>query len=857
VNTSTPIAPDAIPVRIGVAHRFTGAQRVWLLTATLVLVAAAILAAGSFHEAPRILPIPVPWPLIAAAFFVAEVRVVHLHIGRSAHSFSMAEIPFLFGLFFLSPLEFVAARLVGAGLALFVARRQRSAKLAFNLAQFLLGSAVAVSVIKVMVPGGTSFGVLEWVAAYTATLFENVVSVVAIATAITLAERRSQFRRIPVMLRMGLLVSATNASLGLLAIVVLEQRPDAALLFLVPIGVAFVAYRAYVAQRVQKEGLEMLYESTRILQRSPNVDRALAELLGHVRAMFRADLAELTLLPEHAGDQYLRQVSRSDDADATLVPIGLTVDDPLLEQVIASGRGIRIASPDPELAPRFRNALIAPLVGEHRSIGAFVVANRVSDISTFDESDLRLFETLASHVAVSLENGQLEESLRRLAELKEELHHQASHDSLTGLANRSTFQQVVDARLAVMDPGGRVLAVLFLDLDDFKLVNDTRGHLVGDRLLHAVGDRIASVVRGEDVAARLGGDEFAVMLWDREDLAGTHRLADRLITTLAMPYTIDRSQLSIHASIGLAAAASPMSGADDLMRKADVAMYAAKANGKGCVVAYEPGMGEALAHRTRTTDELRVAIQDSQLVLHYQPIFEIESRRIVGVEALVRWNHPVRGLVMPLEFIDAAERAGLIRDLGRWVMRETLRQLGVWREMGDPFDSWWVSVNVSPGEFTDPGFVDELAELIERAGIRRGQIALEMTETGVVANAPEAAARLHAIRDLGLGLLIDDFGTGYSSLSYLRHLPVTGLKIAREFIDLPADGEGGWGLASAIIAMGRTLGLDVIAEGVEQESQLARLEADGCPHAQGFLLARPVPGGELVRSVLADVPAVR
>jgi diguanylate cyclase (GGDEF)-like protein len=834
-----------------VLRRITGAQRVWLLTGFLLAAAVVLLLIEMPDRAPRSLPFALPWVVIGAAFYVAETRVVHLHIGRSAHSFSLAEIPLLFGVFFLSPVEFIAARMIGGGLALGVSRHQRSVKLAFNLAQFLLGSSLAVGVVRLIAGEGADIGPREWLAAYVAIVMENVASVAAIAAAISLAEGRPQMRRIPEMLRTGLVISLANASLALLAIVVVAHRPDAWLLFSVPIGVALLAYRAYVDQRQQKEGLEMLYESTRILQRSPSVDRALVDLLAHARAMFRADLAELTLLPPRPGDQVLRLTSRGDSSDSVMLPIGTEMEDPLLARALDERRSILVSAADPASAPRFRNGLISPLIGEHRPIGTLVVANRLSDISTFDVSDLRLFETLASHIAVSLENGQLEQSLRRLAELKEELHHQANHDSLTGLANRALFRDAVDARLEASDLSGRVLVVVFLDLDDFKIVNDTMGHPVGDALLRGVGGRIAAAIRGDDVAARLGGDEFAILLWDREDLAGARRLADRLLVAMDEPFVLESSVVSIHASVGVAAAASSNTSSDDLMRNADVAMYAAKASGKGRVMLFEPGMVAALAERTKTTASLKRAIAEGALLLHYQPVFDLGSNSIVGVEALVRWSDPERGLIMPLDFIDLAEQTNLIHDLGRWVTRTSLAQLRAWGQLGEPFRSWWMSINVSPRQFEQPSFVPELAKMIRRSNIEPGRLALEMTESGLIPNADDSSDRLRAVRDLGVALMIDDFGTGYSSLGYLQRFPVTALKIAREFVDIAPDQPGGWGLAAAIIAMARTLELTVIAEGVEDPAQLARLRELGCQQAQGFLLARPMPAHELEAAIRA------
>jgi diguanylate cyclase (GGDEF)-like protein len=591
----------------------------------------------------------------------------------------------------------------------------------------------------------------------------------------------------------------------------------------------------------------MLYESTRILQRSPQVDGAIVELLRHARTMFRADVAELTLLPAREGEELLRSVVRGDAAAEAMSPMGTTLDDPLLRQALDARAPVLVAASDPAHSPRFRNAMVAPLVGERRVLGLLVVADRLSDISTFDTGDLRLFETLANHIGVSLENGRLEQSLHRLAELKDELHHQANHDSLTGLANRELFGKAVAARLEAAEPGGRVLALLFLDLDDFKLVNDTLGHPVGDELLRMVGDRIARIVRGEDVAARLGGDEFAVLLWDREDLAGARRLAERLRIALDDVFHIGSSVVSIHASVGLAAAASPSIPAEDLMRNADVAMYVAKANGKGRLVVFEPSMAAELVHRSRTSTDLRSAIVGGQLVLHYQPVFDIGSDRVVGAEALVRWNHPQRGLVGPLEFIELAEQSSLIIDLGAWVIHTAAAQLRAWADLGEPYDSWWMSVNVSPRQLERPEFVDEIARALEVAGVTPDRLALEMTESALIPSVDASVDRLHRLRRLGVMLMIDDFGTGYSSLGYLQRFPVGTLKIAREFVDVDAAKPGAWGLAAAVIAMSETLGLDVIAEGVETEEQLERLRDLGCRHAQGFLLARPAPATDIER----------
>jgi EAL domain-containing protein (putative c-di-GMP-specific phosphodiesterase class I) len=283
----------------------------------------------------------------------------------------------------------------------------------------------------------------------------------------------------------------------------------------------------------------------------------------------------------------------------------------------------------------------------------------------------------------------------------------------------------------------------------------------------------------------------------------------------------------------------------------------AKANGKGRVVLFESAMATAIASRTETAAAVRRAVTAGELALHYQPVFNLDDQRVVGVEALVRWNHPTRGLVLPMEFIPLAEQSDLILDLGAWVMRAAVDQLSAWARLGPPFDDWWMSVNVSPRQLEHPAFVGDVGRLLRTTGIAPGMLALELTETGLIPNADESSDKLHALRDLGVRLLIDDFGTGYSSLGYLQRFPVNALKIAREFVDVDGVRSGGWALAAAILAMARTLELEVIAEGVETSSQLERLRDLGCSQAQGFLFARPAPAADIEARFAMPVPSPR
>jgi diguanylate cyclase (GGDEF)-like protein len=845
-GTARPVAPSrrSVRSRLGaLAGATTGTSRVWALTVFLTAVAAVLAALEIRGEAPAEAPFGMPIWLLGALFFVAEARVVHLHIGRSAHSFSMSEIPVVYGIFFFRPSDYILARLIGAGLALIVSRHQRSVKLAFNLAQFFLCSVITLGIVQLLDTAGPGFGPGNWLTAFLATSAENAVGVFAITAVISLAEGALQLARIPRMLGLGAVVSLTNTSLALLVITILFVQPAAAVLFAVPILAVYAAYRAYLSEREQHEGVEMLYESTRILQRSPQLDSALAALLDHARKMFRAEIAEISLLPLDEGGEILRITAGPGDALGIMQPIGTVLDDPNLVTCLSGRSAFRTppgAAGAGTEAARFRSAIYAPLVGESRLVGTIVVADRLSDISPFDEDDLRLFEMLASHTAVALENSQLEQSLSSLSRLKEELHHKAYHDSLTGLANRAFFSQSVAQRLESADPSGLVPVVLFIDIDDFKIVNDTLGHAAGDALLTSVAERIEAVLRTGDLAARIGGDEFAVLLWDTPEMPLARRVAERLISAFRSSSSTDGSP-NPHVSIGVAGGHPGAGSANDLLRNADVAMYSAKARGKNRAVFFEPEMATAVEERHSLTESLEGAVAAGEFTLHYQPIVDVVSGRMTGLESLIRWVHPQRGMIWPGEFIGVAEQSDLILDIGRWVLDQSCRQATVWHDRWPAARRLEMNINVAARQLEQVDFVDQVAAIIRSTSVDPESLVLEMTETSLLQNVDDAIAKLTALRGLGVGVAIDDFGTGYSSLSYLQRFPASAIKIARDFVAVDEHDHDSWELVSAIISMGRALRLTVVAEGVEEPFQLERLRRLQCGRAQGYYLARPRP----------------
>ena len=498
------------------------------------------------------------------------------------------------------------------------------------------------------------------------------------------------------------------------------------------------------------------------------------------------------------------------------------------------------AAANPFLAsvlPDARNVLVSPMLADGRAVGAIVLEYGRGRSLGIERRVVSVVGQLGAIAALNLRNAVL---LRHVQDL-------AERDSLTGAANRRMFQLSLER---VLDPHAAphlsetVSAVLFIDLDDFKVVNDTLGHATGDALLVAVTERISGLVRGNDLVARLGGDEFAVLTVDQPDLARARAMADRLVRELRAPYQIDGKPVHVSASIGVASARDAVDGARDLVRNADVAMYMAKANGKAAFAVFDPGMHAAIRDRHELAGDLQRAVELDQLRLVYQPIVELETRRMAGAEALVRWDHPTRGTIPPGKFIEIAEENGAILPIGRWVLREACRQTGAWQRDGAVPDDLFLSVNVSAREVQHAGFVDGVKETLAESGIDPKRLVLEITETALLRATPATVATLDELRGLGVRISIDDFGTGYFSLSHLRQFPVDVLKIASEFVQGADAGDRSSALAGAIVALGGSLDIQAVAEGIETLEQAERMRSLGCAYGQGYLFSRPLAGAQ-------------
>ncbi len=431
------------------------------------------------------------------------------------------------------------------------------------------------------------------------------------------------------------------------------------------------------------------------------------------------------------------------------------------------------------------------------------------------------------------------QALSMVAHKTAELRHLALHDGLTDLPNRALILDRVEHAIARARRHHGQLAVMFLDLDGFKAVNDTLGHAAGDQLLRVVSARLRGLLRDSDTVGRLGGDEFVILVEGDSLDAGPEVIADRIREVLVEPIELDDGeQAGIHISVSIGIALGLRDSAEDLLRDADIALYEAKETGRGRFVLFAPEMHTAIERRVELERDLAQAIQRDQLLLAYQPTFDLATNTINGVEALLRWEHPTRGLVMPDDFIPIAEATGLIVPIGRWVLEQACRQAAEWQR---PDRGLNMSVNVSGRQLdTDTGFLVQVQEALAASGLDPGLLTLEITETVLMRDAEASAAQLHKLKALGLRIAIDDFGTGYSSLGYLRQFPVDALKIDRSFITGIAGNPEAGTLIHTLVQLGKSLGIETLAEGIEETSQLHHLQREACDSGQGYLFARPL-----------------
>ncbi|WP_280952018.1 EAL domain-containing protein [Methylobacterium sp. V23] len=435
---------------------------------------------------------------------------------------------------------------------------------------------------------------------------------------------------------------------------------------------------------------------------------------------------------------------------------------------------------------------------------------------------------------------------RRAAEVQAD--QMARHDPLTGLPNRLLLRERLKEAVGRLQRSGEACAILLIDLDRFKPVNDTLGHPMGDALLQKVADRLRSTVRPNDTVARIGGDEFVILQTGVREASDTQALARRIVDLVGRTYMVDGHLLTIGASVGVALAPNDGLDTDKLLKNADLALYRAKLDGRATYRFFEPEMDARMQMRRQLELDMRQALARREFRLHYQPQLQLEGNRLVGCEALIRWQHPTRGMVSPLDFIPLAEEIGLIVPIGEWVMRQACRDAVTWPA---PLS---VAVNVSPAQFKSERLVEMVMSALSSSGLPATRLEVEITEGVLLQQNDKTLQTLHRLRELGVRVSMDDFGTGYSSLSYLRSFPFDKIKIDRSFISDLSGKRDGEAIIRAIAGLGKSLGMTTVAEGVETADQMERIRAEGCTDVQGYLISKPVSASEVLTFLSADLP---
>jgi diguanylate cyclase (GGDEF)-like protein len=631
-----------------------------------------------------------------------------------------------------------------------------------------------------------------------------------------------------------------------------DLRPSSVALLVLPTGACALALRAYGLQRRHQDPVQSLYESMPRRDDASELDSGVHQLLLAARRLLRAEYAEILVLPTDPRDRPLRSIL-APSQELLLEPTEISgAERVALEAVGAAAGPVRIGKDrrleelSPYLAERgLKDGVVTALEGENGLLGLLLVGDRADEVSTFGQEDEKLFRTFAGHAALLLENEQLEQSLAKLTDLEAKLRHQALHDALTGLPNRRLFHGRVDEAFQRAAAEGTEPVVLFIDLDGFKAINDDLGHAAGDELLVAFAERLRGNVRPEELPARLGGDEFAVLLEaGGRDVA--EEVAQRLVGAVENPFSIHSRRLSVRLSIGIATA-SNAAGVEELLANADVAMYTAKSDGLSSYALYSERMRGSAKARQLLGEALEDALDRDQITVHYQPIVDLRTGGTIAFEALARWRRGRSDTVTASEFVSVAEEGDLIERIGQVVMRAACIQTQEWRADDGTARELSICVNLSAAEFGNPRLGVDVAAALLESGLDASRLILEITEDVAAANMEATLAAMTELRRLGVRFGLDEFGTGRSSLEELCRLPFDVVKIARPLVERIGTGSADERVTRAIVGLAKSLGLKVVAEGIESRDQAERLKDFGCHLGQGFYFDRPLAANQATR----------
>jgi len=820
----------------------------WLLSAALAVGTTVLtIRTGGGPVVALHLPVVVVVLALGAAFFLAEQLRLNVEFRRQAHTFTLAGVPLVIGVLMLSPMVFVVTRLVASVLA-FVWQRVSVDKMVYNAAAYAFEAAFGALLVHLLL--GATRGLDPGTAATLVAVLAGVDQLMAALVLVMIRVHNGPLHRADAteILVPALVLSVASTMFAFAIIILLEQGALGAVVAAMLVAVFASGYRTYAAARHRHQSLALVHEFVTGGVGAQSLEGLAQELLSRIRRLLRAGAIQVMISeadtghgnPGEVGSALTLALGEQDTLDVTYQELdqhdGVAVRTLVAQEKLLAARTTR----DPAVRSwldehGFRDAMMVALPESSGMRGTVRVTDRLGETATFTAEDLTLLQTLTGHLAIAL----------RSARLVQKLGYDATHDALTGLANRRGLYTDAQARLATAPDRRR--ALLLLDLDKFKEVNDSLGHQAGDQLLVEVGARLRGQLRGGELLARLGGDEFAVLVEDA-GLDEASSVAKDLRARLAEPFTplaglSALGSLTLHSTVSIGIARFPDDGLDlsSLLRKADIAMYKAKVSGAGHHV-YDDVDNADGAARLRTIDELQDAMTGRQLVLHYQPKVDLATGGVHAVEALVRWQHPTRGLLYPDAFIDLVEVSGMMRAMTRLVLETALDQAVTWQAQNQPLT---IAVNLSASSLVDDALPEEVFAMLATRGVPPAALQLEITEDFLMADRERARKILTRLRAEGVQISIDDYGTGYSSLSYLRDLPVDELKLDKSFVLPMTDDARAAALVSSSIDLAHSLGMRMVAEGVETDLAYDELVRLGCDQAQGYFISKPVPAAQL------------
>jgi diguanylate cyclase (GGDEF)-like protein len=799
--------------RADLARLGPGGLTVVLILASVTLWLVAGLGRSTVEPRPT-------WVLgvLFAAFLVAESTLMHVEFRRQTNVISLSEIPLVVGLFLVSPVALVVVRLV-AVVAVAAWQRRDPLKSVFNVALFATEVIVASALFRVFGSPPVD-DPRSWLAVLAAVVSMTVLSTGAIQTVIRLLQGPQPLAAAAPQFVLSLAIAVANGIAALIILLVLQASGWAAILLVVLCGLLVLAYRGFARSYRQHASLRRVYAFSRLLELTRSADAPLDAALNDARDVLNASRITLRLTGE-------TPIAISVDGDGhASTPSDLDPEDPIAARTRGSRSGILFVGRKAEAALASRGAreiIAVPLRSGPNALGHLEFADRQSSMARYTSEDVQVADSLATRLTAAIENQDLVRRLR----------HAAYHDLLTGLPTRARLGQHLDAAIDEVSEQDGVVALVQLDLDRFKEVNDSLGHTWGDELLVLVGQRLSRSSPPGALVARVGADEFAVAARVSTP-AEAAELAATLREAVSTSYPLAGLTIDAGATVGVALAPDHGDDGPTLMRRVDVALSNAKQVGRH-VSMYDPSMEQESLQRLRLVTELRAALAAGQVIVRYQPKVSLRSRELVGVEALVRWMHPEYGEVAPDRFVPLAEVTGLIGILTDHVLRASLAQCRQWldRDLQIP-----VAVNLSARTLTDNEFPDRVAGMLREYEVPAGLLSFELTESSVMTDPDSMKPVLYRLNALGTGLSIDDFGTGYSSLSQLRRLPVNEVKIDKEFVFTMGTDLGDLAIVRAIIELGHSLGLRVVAEGVEDELSRDLLLGNQCDVIQGYLVSR-------------------